>query len=196
MLFIPDGENVSVHFCYLTATLPNRRRRDYSGLPLLKAITSASDEGIYRFARLWIYSNEPQAGGDEFPFLLINGGAATLSGSTLGAAIVRDTITRREIQVLEHTGNHILHPPATLSYAHIRCSRSLHLCDGTLRSTQGRGYHTHHFLSAKAYHVSSSNYKIATVDRGTDAIIKVWTTQRPSSSPQDRVSGSFGRWGF
>ena len=27
-----------------------------------------------------------------------------LSGSTTGAAVIRDTVTKREIQLLEHTG--------------------------------------------------------------------------------------------
>lgn len=71
---------------------------------MLKAITSVSDGGIHRCTRFWVHGNGPEAGGDEFPFLLIGGGAATLSGSTIGAATIRDTITQREIQLLEHTG--------------------------------------------------------------------------------------------
>jgi len=161
--------------------------------PLVEDITSASDEGTYRLARFWVYSDEPQAGGDEFPLLFINGGAATLSGSTLGAAIIRDTITRREIQILEHTGIHSLHPPAALSYAHVRCSRQPRLYNGSSRSTRDGCMLTISF-SAKAYHVSNSKYNIATMDCGTNATIKVWTAQRPSSYPQGRVSDTFGRW--
>jgi hypothetical protein len=39
---------------------------------------------------------------DEIPFLFINEGAATLLGSALGGAIIRDAVTRREVQLLEH----------------------------------------------------------------------------------------------
>lgn len=47
-------------------------------------------------------------------------------------------------------------------------------------------------LSAKAYHVSNNKYNIATVDRGANAMIKVWTVQQPSSYPLGRVSEGFG----
>jgi hypothetical protein len=86
----------------------NQRRSDYSGLPLLKAITSASEDEIHRLTRFWVYGSASQADGSTFPFLFINGGVATLSGSTVGAAVVRDTITQREIQRLEHTGIYCL----------------------------------------------------------------------------------------
>ena len=42
---------------------------------------------------------------DSFPFLFVNGGAAILSSSTAGIAVIRDAITQREIQLLEHAGN-------------------------------------------------------------------------------------------
>lgn len=148
MLFVPDNKNVSAHSRTLIILLCNRRRSDCSGLALLKAITSANDEEIHRLARFWVYSDEPQADGDEFPFLFINGGAATLSGSTLGAAIVRDTVTRRKIQILEHTGIYRLCPPAALSYAYVGCSWPPRLYDGTSRSTQGWG-NTQYFLFRK-----------------------------------------------
>jgi hypothetical protein len=78
--------------------------RDYSGLPLLKAITSANEEEIQRLTRVWVHGNASETGEGSFPFLFINGGAATLSGSTIGTATIRDTVTHREIQLLEHTG--------------------------------------------------------------------------------------------
>lgn len=99
-------------------SLINRRLSDYSGLPVLKAITSASEDEIHRLTRFWVYGSTSQADGDTFPFLFINGGAATLSGSVLGAAIVRDTITQREIQLLGHTGICGLCFFVTLSNAH------------------------------------------------------------------------------
>ena len=77
---------------------------DYSGLPVLKAITSASERGIHQLARCWIYSNEFQSGSDEYPFLFVNDGAATLSSSALGVAVIKDSVTRRKIQVLNHAG--------------------------------------------------------------------------------------------
>lgn len=44
-----------------------------------------------------------QADSDDVHFLFINEGAATLSGSALGGTIIRDAITQREVQLLEHT---------------------------------------------------------------------------------------------
>ena len=82
----------------------NRRRSDYPCLPLLKAITSASEGELHRLTRFWVYGDGSQTDGGSFPFLFINGGAATLSGSTLSAVIVKDTITQRKIQLLNHTG--------------------------------------------------------------------------------------------
>ena len=81
----------------------NQRRSDYSGLQLLKVITSASEGELHRLTRFWVYGNASQTDDNNFPFLFINGGAATLSGS-LSAAIVKDTITQRKIQLLNHTG--------------------------------------------------------------------------------------------
>jgi len=157
---------------------------------LLKAITSASGEVVHRLSRVWIYGNTPQAGGDEFPFLFIDGGVATLSGSALGIAIIRDAITRREIQLLEHTGiyrlffsKHFL--TLVLAIAGRRVSAiviPVPLEDGDMLTTS---------LSAKAYHVSNSKYSIVTADRGADATIKIWTAQRPSSYPRAQVGDSF-----
>ena len=76
------------------------------------AVTSASEDEIHRLTRSWVY------GGDTFPFLFINGGAETLSGSELGAAIIRDVITQREIQLLEHTSNSHSYLFATLANTH------------------------------------------------------------------------------
>lgn len=84
--------------------LISQRHSDYSGLPLLTAITSASGDEIHQLTRLRVYGSTSQVDGYTFPFIFINGGAATLSGSSFGAAVVRDTITQREIQLLEHTG--------------------------------------------------------------------------------------------
>lgn len=78
--------------------------RDYSGLPLLKAITSADEDEINQFTRCWIHGGTFGLGDKVYPFLFINGGAATLSSTALGAAVVRDAVTQREVQVLEHTG--------------------------------------------------------------------------------------------
>lgn len=89
---------------YTAICLRDQQYSDYSSLPIFKTITSASGEGIHQLTRFWVYDNVSQTDCDGFPFLLINGGGATLSGSMFGAAIVRDTITRREIQLLEHTG--------------------------------------------------------------------------------------------
>lgn len=73
--------------------------RDYTGLPLLKAIASMRDEGVHQLTRCWIYGYSP-----KFPYIFINGGTATLSSTAVGTAIIRDTITQREIQSLKHTG--------------------------------------------------------------------------------------------
>jgi hypothetical protein len=76
---------------------------------LLKVITSANEEEIHGLARVWVYGNPSETGGGSFPFIFVNGGAATLSGSPFGVAIIRDTVTHREIQQLEHTGTHHLY---------------------------------------------------------------------------------------
>ena len=76
---------------------------DYSGLSFLKAITSASEDEI-QLTRVWVHGSGSEADEGAFPFLFINGGAATLSGLARGAAVVRDVVTHRNIQLLEHTG--------------------------------------------------------------------------------------------
>lgn len=64
-----------------------------------------SEDDVHRLTRCWVYGSATHADGDKaLPFLFINGGIETLSGSELGAAIVRDAITQRETQLLEHTG--------------------------------------------------------------------------------------------
>lgn len=78
---------------------------DYSGFPLLRAISSESGQKFDGFSRFWIHGNSYQDDGDSFPFLFINGGARTLSGSTNGSAVIRDTVTQRQIQLLEHNGD-------------------------------------------------------------------------------------------
>ncbi|KAF9644391.1 hypothetical protein BDM02DRAFT_3131799 [Thelephora ganbajun] len=77
---------------------------DYSGLPLLKAIALENGQSIHGFSRFWIYGKSYQADGDGFPFLFIDGGARMLSGSATGSAVIRDTVTQRQIQLLEHDG--------------------------------------------------------------------------------------------
>jgi hypothetical protein len=69
----------------------------------LRAIAFANGEEIHRLARCWIYGSVVKTDGDEHPFLFVNGGAAMLSNSAFGAAVIRDTITKREIQLLKHT---------------------------------------------------------------------------------------------
>ena len=78
---------------------------DYSGLPLLRAISSENGQAIHGFARFWIHGNGHQDDEAGFPFLFINGGTKTLSGSTNGSAVIRDTVTQRQIQLLEHDGD-------------------------------------------------------------------------------------------
>ncbi|KAF9642055.1 hypothetical protein BDM02DRAFT_3133357 [Thelephora ganbajun] len=91
-----DGDS-RLHSSFQTAKI------DYSGLPVLKAVTSASEDEIHHLTRFWVYESGSQADCGTFPFTFINGGAATLSGSALGTAVVRDSVTQREIQRLEHT---------------------------------------------------------------------------------------------
>ncbi|KAF9781587.1 hypothetical protein BJ322DRAFT_1022987 [Thelephora terrestris] len=104
-----DGDS-RLHSSFQTA------RIDCTGLPVLKAITSASEEEVHQLNRCWIYGDNHMS-----PFLFINGGAATLSSSTTGAAIIRDTVTQREIQSLEHTGTTDHHVTA-MSY-HVSTGR-------------------------------------------------------------------------
>jgi len=81
---------------------------DYSGLPILQAIASENGFTDQQLARFWVYDGTSTT--DEcLPYLFINGGTATLSGSMTGVAKIRDTVTKREIQSLEHsvTDRHI-----------------------------------------------------------------------------------------
>jgi hypothetical protein len=72
----------------------------------LKAIASASEQEIHKLNRCRIYGSEPQPDGEESQFLLINGGAATLSCVAPGVAIIKDLVTQRKIQELKHTGTY------------------------------------------------------------------------------------------
>jgi len=85
--------------------LISQRHSDYSGFPLLKAITSASGDETHQFTHFWIHGTPSPTDGKPLPFLFVNGGAATLSGSVAGAAVVRDSVIQREIQLLKHTDN-------------------------------------------------------------------------------------------
>jgi hypothetical protein len=67
-------------------------------MPLLTAITSAIDEDVNQLSRCWINGINGE------PFLFINGGAATLSSTGTGMAIIKDAVTQREIQLLDHPG--------------------------------------------------------------------------------------------
>lgn len=70
---------------------------------------------------------------ETFPFLFIDEGAATLSGSATGAAIVRDTVTQRQIQRLEHTGIYCLLFSMIFSEIHVSSRRSPDFYDGAPR---------------------------------------------------------------
>ena len=70
----------------------------------MKAIAPASEDEINRLTRSWFYGYTSETGTDDLPFLFINEGAETLSGSEHGAAIIRDAVTCREIERLQHTG--------------------------------------------------------------------------------------------
>lgn len=89
------------------------------------AIASASEDEIHRLTHSWVYGSS-----DTYPFLLINRGAATLSGSDFGAAILRDAITQREIQLLDHTGICGSYFSVALTDVHVSHHRSPCLCDG------------------------------------------------------------------
>jgi len=157
----------------------------------LKAITSASEDEVHRLTRIWVYGSTSQADGGGFPFLFINGGAATLSGSAFGSAIVKDTITQREIQTLRHTGvyvccflRHFLTLMLTAVDRRISAMVRPVLFDGENVLTVP--------LSAKAHNISNDKYTIATADCGANATVKVWTARR-SSHPRGQVSGGFSR---
>ena len=102
-------------------------------MPLLKAITSASEDEIHQLTRFWIYDCTSVVDEEISPFLFINQGVATLSGSMVSAAIVRDTVTHREIQVLKHTGTCCLQSSAAFSKAHVSSHQSSHLGNGTFQ---------------------------------------------------------------
>lgn len=95
----------------LESILTSRLYSDYSGLPILRTALSSDEEltsGLWRF---WIYGCEsgPQVGdAHTHPFLFINGGAATLSTTSSGAALIKNGVTQRSTQLLEHEGNSIL----------------------------------------------------------------------------------------
>jgi hypothetical protein len=95
---------------------------------------------MHRFACFWIHGG-PSADDETFPFLFINGGAATLSGSTAGAAVVRDSVTQREIQLLEHTSIYRLWFYIAFSEAHVSSNQSPHFCDGASRFCLGMKLH-------------------------------------------------------
>lgn len=77
---------------------------DYSGFPILKTIISSNEELTTGFVRFWIFGNPSQAGGEVSPFLFINAGAATLSDSSTGFALIKDVVTQCQLQALEHDG--------------------------------------------------------------------------------------------
>ena len=94
---------MSVNFL-MFGPLIQPNNREYSGLSLLRAITTANEQEVYQLARVWVHGIASGKGSDSLPFLFINGGAATVSGSALGVAVIRDTVTNREVQLLKHTG--------------------------------------------------------------------------------------------
>ena len=148
----------------------------------MKAITSASEEELHNLSRCWIYGHD-----DSFPFLFIHGGAATVSGTALGGAVIRDAVTQQEVQLLRHTGiHHFL--SRTIFNALVRGTRPLCPSHSTYPCSTFR--RADRFLTPKAYHISKERHTIVTVDRGKNAKIKVWTARRASTLLQDRVSGS------
>ena len=167
---------------------------DYSGLPLLKAITSASEDEINWLTRVWVYDSPSKVDKNIFPFLFINGGAATLSGSPSGAAVVKDTVTQQIIQQLQHTGTRYLYflqffLTLVLAIPGRRISAMVRL----VLLLSGDTNILTNLPTMKAYHVSNERYTIATADCGVNATVKVWTLKRSSPHPQGRVSDSFGR---
>ena len=74
---------------------------------------------MHRLTRCWNHGSATHIGGDILPFLFINGGVETLSGSDLGVAIVRDAITQRETQLLEHSSIFVHFFDIALADAHI-----------------------------------------------------------------------------
>lgn len=159
----------------------------------MKAIASEGEDKINRLSRVWVHGSGYEVDDDTLPFLFINGGAATLSTSARGTAILRDTATRRKLQLLEHTGTCYSQSYAAVPNRYISAPRSPHFCYGTSALVLLWDASVLTFpLSAKAYHISTRMYTIATTDYGRNATIKVWTAKRPSLHPQGRVSGSFG----
>lgn len=150
---------------------------------------------MHQLSRVWVHGVGYEADGDVFPFLFVNGGAATLSASTHGAAILRDTITRREIQLLEHTGTCHLYFLTAFPNPHFSDPRSPCFCYGmSVLILPWNLDVLIVLLSAKAYHISTGMYTIATADGGANATIKIWTARRSPSHLQGRVSGDFGWW--
>ena len=113
-----------------------------------------------------------------------------LSGSTTGVAKIRDTVTKREIQSLEHTGTYLclfcdtsftLVPAVTDRHISVLVRPALSEHEGVFTV----------FLFTKAYHVLNNGHTVATVDHGEDATIKIWSTQRSSSHTRIPVSWRF-----
>lgn len=92
-----------------------------------------------------------------------------LSGSASGAVVIKDSVTRREIRVLNHAcaGRGV----SMMVYPHVTQNESI-LTSPT-----------------KAYHVSDGRWRIATVGRGPSATINVWTGERRSRVQVSDTSG-------
>ena len=97
----------------------------------MKAIASEGEDKINRLSRVWVHGSGYEVDDDTLPFLFINGGAATLSTSARGTAILRDTATRRKLQLLEHTGTCYSQSYAAVPNRYISAPRSPHFCYGT-----------------------------------------------------------------
>lgn len=88
---------------------------DCTDLPLLSALVSANEDGILQVKPFWVYGGASKTDYTDAPFLFINEGAATMSGSPLRGAIIRDLITQDELQLLEHPWIHSSCPLEALS---------------------------------------------------------------------------------
>ncbi|KAF9777820.1 hypothetical protein BJ322DRAFT_1025551 [Thelephora terrestris] len=147
--FTPDNTLV-VTFC-------RQKIADYSGLPLLKAIASASEQEIHKLNRCRIYGSEPQPDGEESQFLLINGGAATLSCVAPGVAIIKDLVTQRKIQELKHTvisGNCVpvmAHHASNDQYSIVTADRVAIKVWTARRAPHPQGEPRHGFLTRKCW---------------------------------------------
>jgi hypothetical protein len=124
----------------------------------------ANEDEVHRLTRSWVHGSVPWADGGSFPFLFVNGGAAVLSGSVLGAAILRDTITQREIQLLKHTCIcclHFLQRFLMVALAVAGCRISV-----IVRPGSTRGYKcSHYFLICKG--LSCLRYQVQHRDSGS-----------------------------